>query len=184
MAFTGRGVASCLPPPGGDSSSGSSWVRVIFCSPWLISMGINFSQPIGLWSFCSPLLDLVVDVIFLTFKAMEFVHFALFFFFSFFDKKVHLETSNEKLLLSFVSLVERMVELHHFLYFFYARSSLLHRLMRDTRPSDESTFDFWSYCRLHRLCGLPVTDTWPSHTREVSFLCHAWRSRSAFFRSV
>jgi hypothetical protein len=59
----------------------------------------------------------VVDMILIAFKAMEFVHFALFFFFSFSNRNVHLETSGEELLLLFVSPVERMAGLHHFLYF-------------------------------------------------------------------
>jgi hypothetical protein len=96
-------------------------------------------------------------VILLAFKAMWFVYFALFFFFfSFSDKKIHLETFGGKLLLLFMSPVECIAS---FPLFFDAIYLLLHRLLRDTRSSDESTIDLWSCHCLLRLCGLPATGT-------------------------
>jgi hypothetical protein len=93
---------------------------VIFLSPLAVFSRDRFLPTNRVVELLFPRLDPVVDVILLAFKTMEFVLFCfvfLFFFFSFFDKKVHLETSGRELLLSFVSLVERMAGLHPFLYF-------------------------------------------------------------------
>jgi hypothetical protein len=85
------------------------------------------------------------------------------------------------MLLSFVSLVEHFGRTSFVLAIFYARFTLVHRLLRDTRPLDGSTSIFWSYRRLHRPCGLLVTGVWLSSAREVFSFSSAWRSRSASF---
>jgi len=108
-------------------------------------------------------------------------YFALFFNYSLSLTRRSILRRSVGSLLSFVSPIDRLTGLH-FPLFFYARSSLFHRLLRDTHHSDGSTVVFWLYRRLQRPCGLPVTGVWQSHAREILFLSWAWRSHSVFFR--
>jgi hypothetical protein len=66
--------------------------------------------------------------------------------------------------------------------FFDVRSTLFHRLLRDTRHSDGSTGVFRLRRSLLRPCGLPEAGAWLSRTSDVLSLSCAWRSRSSSFR--
>lgn len=70
--MSGR-VASRHPPPGGASPSLSK-VRVVFLAfPGVNQWRLVVSQLLGLWSFVSPSLVLVVAIALLAFRAMEFL---------------------------------------------------------------------------------------------------------------
>lgn len=135
--------------------------------------GVVFSQPLGLWSFSSPSL----------YWALKFVLFLVGFSSSssrFLWQEVHLEASGGEFCYRSCRWWS-IFGLNLFSYF-DARSTRIHRLLRDTRYSDGSTGVFWFCCRLLRPWGSSVTGAWSSHAREVFSLSSAWRSCSTVFR--
>jgi hypothetical protein len=78
-------VASHLPPPGGDFSSSSSSVRVVFCYPLVCSSGDRFLTTTRVVKLLFPPDRFDDGCDSPSFKAMEFVYLLCFcFFFLFF----------------------------------------------------------------------------------------------------
>jgi hypothetical protein len=132
-------------------------------------MEVVFSQPLGLWRFCfsESFLDFGVCVGFCCC--------------CFLWQEVHLEVSGGVILLSSCRWLRVLAGLQLVLANFDARSTLILRLLRDTRHSYGSIGVFW-FCRwMHQSCGFSVTGVWLSRPREVFYSRSAWRSRSASF---
>jgi hypothetical protein len=66
----------------------------VFCSPWVGSVGLVFSQPLGLWSFCSPRLDPVEANLPLAFLGYGGLFICISLFFLSFDRIVHFKMSS------------------------------------------------------------------------------------------
>lgn len=138
-------------------------------------MEVVFSQPLGLWSFC--FLRVFSGLWSLCWFWLVFLFLLLVFLTGGSSWGVRWGD-----LLSFVRVVGGAFSGFICLANFDARSTLIHRLLRDTRHSDGSTDVVWFCHCLHRPCGLPVTGAWLSRAKEVFSLSSAWWSRSASFR--
>jgi hypothetical protein len=105
-------------------------------------MEVDFSQPLGLWSFCSLGRSRGGCPSPSFYRAMEFcVGFSSS---HFFDRRFILRRTVGRCCYCSCRRWSVLAELYLFLYFFDVRSTLFHRLLRDTRHSDGSTGVFWS----------------------------------------